>query len=113
MAMRQRTPATDHAAGYRRAFPVTIRWATAADARAVEILAELDETPVPPAPLLLAFVGEELWVALSLGTGAVVSDPFRPGAELVPLLRERGRQLTVRDRTRRRLRIRRLLTQPW
>lgn len=113
--MRQRTPATNRrrAAGYRRAFPVTIRWATPADARGVEMLAELDEATVPPAPLLLAFVDDELWVALSLGTGAVVSDPFRPSAELVPLLRERGRQLTVRERSPRRLRVRRLLTQPW
>ncbi len=109
----ERTPATSHAAGYRRAEPVTIRWSTPADAHRLEILAALDEAPVPPAPLLLAFVGEELWVAMSLGTGAVVADPFRPTAELVPLLRERGRQLTVRDRRRRRLRVTRLLAQPW
>ena len=111
--MKQRTPATKHAAGYRRAFPVTIRWSTPADAGRLENLAALDEAAMPPAPLLLAFVGDELWVALSLGSGAVVSDPFRPSAELVPLLRERGRQLTVRDRGRRRLRVRRLLTQTW
>jgi|SRR5947209_13602874 len=113
MRLVQRTPASNHAAGYRRGAPVTIRWATPADGRAVEILAELDEAAVPPAPLLLAFVGDELWLALSLGTGAVVSDPFRPSAELVPLVRERGRQLTVSDRGRRRLRVMRLLTQPW
>jgi hypothetical protein len=113
MAMKQRTSATNHAAGYRRAAPVTIRWSTPADTRHVEHLAALDEAAVPAAPLLLAFVGDELWAALSLGTGAVVSDPFRPSAGLVPLLRERGQQLTVRDRGRRRLRIRRLLTQPW
>jgi hypothetical protein len=111
--MKQRTSTTKHPAGYRRAAPVTIRWSTPADARSVENLAALDEATVPPAPLLLAFVGDELWVALSLGTGAVVSDPFRPSAELVPLLRERGRQLTVPERRRRRLRGMRLLTQPW
>jgi hypothetical protein len=113
MRLLQRTPATNHAAGYRRGAPVTIRWSTPADASGVEHLAALDEAAVPPAPLLLAFVGDELWVALSLGTGAVVSDPFRPSAELVPLLRERGRQLTVPDRGRRRLRVMRLLSQPW
>ena len=108
----QPTPQTTRASGYRRAAPVTIRWATPADARSLESLAELDEAAVPPAPLLLAFVGEELWVAMSLGTGAVVCDPFRPSAELVPLLRERGRQLTVPGRGRRRLGVLRLLSQP-
>jgi hypothetical protein len=80
---------------YRRSPGVTIRWATPADARGVETLADLDEAPVPPGPLLLAFVGEELWVAASLRTGAVVCDPFRPSAEVAALARERGRQLTV------------------
>lgn len=113
MKLLQRTPKTTQASGYRRAAPVTIRWAAPPDARSLEILAALDEAAVPPAPLLLAFVGEELWAAMSLGTGAVVCDPFRPSAELVPLLRERGRQLTVSDRGRRRLRVMRLLSQPW
>ncbi len=81
--------------GYRRSPAVTIRWATPADARQVAILAELDEAPVPPAPILLAFVGGELWVAASVGTGAVICDPFRPSAELAALVLERGRQLTV------------------
>ncbi len=112
MKLLQRTAPTTQASGYRRAAPVTIRWATPADARTVEILAQLDEAAIPSAPLLLAFVGEELWAALSLGTGAVVCDPFRPSAELAPLLRERGRQLTVPDRGRRRLRAMRLLSQP-
>jgi hypothetical protein len=112
MKLRQRTPSTDRPAGFRRAAPVTIRWSTPADTRGVEILAALDEAAVPPAPRLLAFVGDELWVALSLGTGAVVADPFRPSAELVPLLRARARQLTVPDRARRRLRVMRLLSQP-
>jgi hypothetical protein len=78
----------------------------------VQTLAQLDEAAVPPAPLLLAFVDDELWVAMSLGTGEVVCDPFRPSAEVVALVRERGRQLTVPDRGRRRLRVMRLLTQP-
>jgi hypothetical protein len=113
MNLLQRRPVRSPAAGYRRSAPVTIRWATPADARLVDTLAELDEAVVPPAPLLLAFVGDEPWVAMSLATGEVVCDPFRPSAELVELLRERGRQLTVPDRPRRRLRVMRLLTQPW
>ena len=105
-------PLSTHPAGYRRSPTVTIRWATAADAPELEILAAVDSGAVPPAPQLLAFVGDELWAALSLATGAVVSDPFRPSAEVVDLLRERGRQLIVRE-PRFRWRMPRLLTQPW
>jgi hypothetical protein len=104
---------SDHATGYRRSPPVTIRWATPGDVRELDVLAELDEAPVPAAPLLLAFVGEELWVAFSPGTGALISDPFRPSAEVAELIRERGRQLTVPEPGRSRLRAVRLLTQPW
>lgn len=102
----------DHAAGYLRSPAVTIRWATPDDARQLDILAALDEAPLPPAPLLLAFVGEELWAALSPATGAMVADPFRPTLELADLLRERGRQLTVPELRRPRLGVIRLLSQP-
>ena len=64
------------------------------------MLAELDEVGVPPAPHLLAFVGEELWAAVSLSSGEVISDPFRPSAEVAALIRERGRQLTAAERGR-------------
>ena len=83
--------------GYRRSPEVTIRWATPTDARRVQLLAELDEAPVPSSPVLLAFVGEELWVAASPGTGTMICDPFRPSAEVAALVLERGRQLTVRE----------------
>lgn len=91
---------------------MTIRWATPDDARELGVLAALDEATLPPAPLLLAFVGEELWAALSLDTGAMLRDPFRPTTELAALLRERGRQLTVPDARQPRLRVMRLLSQP-
>jgi hypothetical protein len=91
---------------------VTIRWATPDDARRVDVLAALDEATLPLAPLLLAFVGDELWAALSPGTGAILADPFRPTVELADLLRERGRQLTVPDVRRARPRVMRLLSQP-
>jgi hypothetical protein len=83
------------ASGYRHSPALTIRWATDADAPGLRILAELDEAPVPQAPLLLAFVGDELWLALSLTGGEMISDPFRSGAEVAPLLIERARQLVV------------------
>jgi hypothetical protein len=93
--------------GYRHSQAVTIRWAMPDDARSVDILAELDETSVSPGPLLLAFVGDELWVALSVSTGAAASDPFRPTADVATLVRERARQLTVPARGRRRAAVRR------
>jgi hypothetical protein len=83
--------------GYRWSPTVTIRWAAPADASSVAMLAGLDEASVPPAPQLLAFVDDELWVALSLSTGALISDPFRPSAEVAALVLERGRQLTVAE----------------
>lgn len=111
MNLIKRTPPL-RAAGYRRSPTVTIGWATPADSRGVAILAQLDEAPIPQAPLLLAFVGDELWAAYSPGTGAVISDPFRRSAEVVDLIRERGRQLTVPELGRPRLRVMRLLSQP-
>jgi hypothetical protein len=93
--------------GFRRSPAVTIRWATPEDARSVEIVADLDDAPVPQGPLLLAFAGDELWVALSLSTGAAVADPFRPSAEVAALVRERARQLTVPELGRMRAGLRR------
>jgi hypothetical protein len=81
--------------GYRRSPALTIRWATPADASGLATLAELDDARVPAAPVLVAWVGDELWVALSLRTGAVISNPFRPSAEVATLVHERGRQLSA------------------
>lgn len=86
---------------YRHSPAMMIRWAVPSDAEDLDVLAELDESPVPAAPLLLAFVGDELWAARSLSTGAVISDPFRPSVEVKELLAERGRQLTVVGRRNR------------
>jgi len=82
-------------AGYRRSPAVTIRWATAEDAAKLAILAEFDEATVPAAPVLLGFVGDELWVAASVSTGATISNPFRRSSEVAELVLERARQLTV------------------
>jgi hypothetical protein len=80
---------------YRQSPEVTIRWAMPADAPRLEILAALDEADVPPPPLLLGLVGDELWVAASLSSGTIIADPFRHSAEVALLVRERGQQLTV------------------
>jgi hypothetical protein len=86
---------------------VTIRPASWADAERLELLAELDEDEVPPAPLLLGLVGDEFWAAISLETGDVIADPFRPSAEVVTLLAARGRQLSGPAQRRFGLRARR------
>jgi hypothetical protein len=95
MRFRSRRQTGSRVTGYRRSPALTIRWATPADAPRLSILAELDDARVPPAPVLLAFVGEELWVALSLRTGTVIRDPFRPSADVATLVHERGHQLTA------------------
>jgi hypothetical protein len=95
MRFRSRRQTGSRVTGYRRSPALTIRWATPADAPRLSILAELDDARVPPAPVLLAFVGEELWVALSLRTGTVIRDPFRPSADVAALVHERGCQLTA------------------
>jgi hypothetical protein len=86
--------------GYRRSPALTIRWAEPEDADRLAILAELDQSAIPPPPLLLGFVADELWVAASIRTGAVVSDPFRPSADVAALVLERGRHLTVPESKR-------------
>jgi hypothetical protein len=72
---------------------VTVRHASDADADALADLAELDSVRVPPGPLLLAEVDDELRAALSLSDGTVIADPFHLNAELVALLRDRAGEL--------------------
>ncbi len=83
---------------YRYAPPLTIRWATPEDAERLDILAEVDEASVPPAPLLVGFIDDELWAAVSLSTGEAICDPFRPSADIAALVRQRGRALIVTGR---------------
>ena len=94
MRLRRRN-SSDAATAYRPSPEVTIRWAAPADDPQLEALAELDEARVPLPPVLLGLVGDELWVAAALSSGAIIADPFRPSAEVALLVIERGRQLTV------------------
>jgi len=66
---------------------LTIRTATTADQFAIRRLAVLDSASPPTGEMLLAEMGDELWAALSIETGAAVADPFRPSRDLVELLR--------------------------
>lgn len=82
------------------AVPVTVRAARGDDRDALERLAELDERPLPGAPLLIAEIGAQPLAALSLADDGVIADPFVPTREIVALLRLRARQLRGRRLTR-------------
>jgi hypothetical protein len=69
---------------------LTIRRADAADAGALVRLAALDSSYPPTGDALLAEVGDELWAAVEIDTGAAIADPFRPSGDLVDLLRLRA-----------------------
>jgi hypothetical protein len=81
---------------------LTIRRATTADEFSVRRLAVLDSSSPPTGDVLLAEMGDELWAALSMDTGAAIADPFRPSRDLVELLRLRAGGLAgeVRGRAR-------------
>jgi hypothetical protein len=72
---------------------LTIRRATAADAFALRRLATIDSAAPPTGDVLLAQMGDELWAAVSVDTGAAIADPFRPSGDLVDLLRFRAERL--------------------
>jgi hypothetical protein len=72
---------------------LTIRRATATDAFALRRLAAIDSAAPPTGEVLLAELGDELWAAVSVDTGAAVADPFRPSADLVELLRFRAERV--------------------
>ncbi len=78
---------------------LTIRRATAEDALAVRRLAILDSAFPPTGEVMLAEMGTELWAALSVDTGAVVADPFRPSRDVVDLLRFRAGRLNGESRS--------------
>jgi hypothetical protein len=82
---------------------LTIRQAQPSDAEALEQLAALDSSRPLRSPVLVGEVGGDLWAAVSIDNYTVISDPFRPTAELAFVLVERARQLrrSERPRTRR------------
>lgn len=80
---------------------LTIRRAVATDAFAIRRLAALDSAAPPTGDVLLAEMGDELWAAVSVETGAAVADPFRPSGDLVDLLRFRADRLNGEERSHR------------
>jgi hypothetical protein len=67
--------------------PLTIRHAGAGDLPALADLAALDARRIPSGELFVAEVEGRLLAAVSIDTGAVVSDPFEDTASMVKLLR--------------------------
>ena len=82
---------------------LTIRSATAADAVALDRLAQLDSRELPAAPHLVAESGGNLIAAISTRDGGAVADPFIRSADAVALLRRRAGQLREQPKPRRRL----------
>ena len=72
--------------------PIELRIATRADDDALRRLAELDSRPLPPGPHLVGVREGRIDAALSLCTGELVADPFRPTADLSDLLRFAARR---------------------
>jgi hypothetical protein len=68
---------------------ITLRPAAAADADALELLAELDSSRAPRGDVLVAEVEGTIWAAMSADDGHTVANPFRPTLDLVQLLRQR------------------------
>ncbi|HYZ81059.1 MAG TPA: hypothetical protein VE571_07310 [Solirubrobacteraceae bacterium] len=72
---------------------VTLRYASAADARGLARLASLDDGCAPTGPALVAEVDGRLRAALPLDGGRAIADPHHDGLDLVELLRLRAVQL--------------------
>ena len=68
---------------------VVLRLAQDADKFAVRRLAELDSAMPLGGDVLVALSGGEVAAAISIHSGRVVADPFRPTADLVALLQAR------------------------
>jgi hypothetical protein len=66
---------------------ITIRPAGPSDTTAVARLAELDSQRAPDGDVLIAFRNDEPVAAISVDSGQVVADPFRPTISIVELLR--------------------------
>jgi hypothetical protein len=81
---------------------ITVRFATPADAPAVEHVARLDSSDAPRGPALVAVEDGRIVAALGVEDGHVVADPFAPTAAVVDILRRRARQAAPATRRPRR-----------
>jgi len=72
---------------------VTLRYGAAADRGRIRELAELESTPAPVGPTLVAEIDGRLLAALPLDGGAPLAERSDRGAGLVDLLQLRATQL--------------------
>src|SRR5437763_16568046 len=70
--------------------PLAIRRSAPGDGDRIRLLARLDDRRAPAGPCLVAEIEGEMVAALSLVTGAAVSDPFRGTADALALLQLRA-----------------------
>jgi hypothetical protein len=79
---------------------VTVRLYSTEDQGPLARLAALDSSEPPHQPVVVAEVGGELRVALSLNDGSLVADPFHLTAGVADLLRAYARQLDLQPEPR-------------
>ena len=84
---------------------VVLRAATSADARRLDRLAQLDTSPLPPGPHLVAERAGRVDAAISMRTGELVANPFVRTAELCVLLRLHAATARAAQPARRRRRL--------
>ena len=72
---------------------LVLRLCCVGDDEALEQLAALDGRPLPRGRMIVAEVDGQLVAARPLEGGAVLADPFRSTAHLLPLLELRAKQL--------------------
>jgi hypothetical protein len=82
---------------------VVLRLCRVGDDDTLERLAMLEERPSPAGRYVVAEVDGEVIAAVSLVSGAVLSDPFKATAHLLPLLELRAGQLAPEARRSRSL----------
>jgi hypothetical protein len=82
---------------------VVIRESNDSDADRLRRLAQLDSARLPEQPLVVAELGGELRVAVSVNDGSVIADPFHRTADLVALAEMHASQR--RQQHRRPLRV--------
>jgi hypothetical protein len=70
-----------------------MRRGTPADAPQIAVLARLEDRRLPAGPFLVAELSGTVAAAISLSSGTVVADPFRPTSDAVAMLRLRAAQI--------------------
>jgi hypothetical protein len=73
---------------------VSLRVSSEDDAGALARLAGLDSSRMPPGPMLLAEVDDDVRAAVSLADGTVLADPFHTTNDTIKLLRARAKELS-------------------